>query len=60
LRDRPGEPIRALFQPHLAPAPRLTFVISICTLNVKFFAAVVPIAEKIIDSVRLPATVSAG
>jgi hypothetical protein len=36
-----------------------TFIISIGTPNAKIFFAVVPVAEKIIDSVGLPATVSA-
>ena len=35
-----------------------TFVISIDTPNAETFSAVIPTTEKIIDSVRLPATVS--
>ena len=37
-----------------------TLVISIDTPNATTFSAVIPAAGKIIDSVRLPATVSAG
>ena len=55
-----GEPIRLFFATLGTNVKRHTFVISIDTPNADVFAAVVPIAEKIIDSVRLPATISAG
>jgi hypothetical protein len=55
-----GEPIRLFFAALGTNAGRHTFVISIDTPNAEAFSAMVSIAEKIIDSVRLPATISAG
>jgi hypothetical protein len=55
-----GEPIRLFFATLGTNVKSHTFVISIDTPNADAFSAVVPIAEKIIDSVRLPATISAG
>ena len=60
LRDRPGEPIRLAFASLGTGTNAHTLVISIDTPNAETFSAVIPAAEKIIDSVRLPATLSAG
>jgi hypothetical protein len=55
-----GEPIRLYFASLGTRTKAHTFVISIDTPNAATFSAVIPTAEKIIDSVKLPATVSAG
>ena len=55
-----GEPIRLYFASLGTGANTHTLVISIDTPNAKTFSTVIPAAERIIDSVRLPATVSAG
>jgi len=55
-----GEPIRLYFASLGTGTNTHTLVISIDTPNAKTFSAVIPAAGKIIDSVRLPATVSAG
>jgi hypothetical protein len=55
-----GEPIRLAFASLGTGTKAHTFVISIDTSNAETFSAVIPTAEKIIDSVELPATVSVG
>ncbi len=55
-----GEPIRLYFASLGAGTKAHTLVISIDTPNAATFSAVIPTAEKVADSVKLPATVSAG
>ena len=55
-----GEPIRLYFASLGTGTNTHTFVISVDAPNAKTFSAVIPAAGKIIDSVRLPAIVSAG
>lgn len=55
-----GEPIRLYFASLGTAANTHTLVISIDTPNAEIFSAVIPAAAKIIDSVRLPAPLSAG
>jgi hypothetical protein len=55
-----GEPIRLYFASLGTGTKAHTLVISIDTPDTQTFSAVIPTAEKIIDSVQLPATVSAG
>jgi hypothetical protein len=56
----PGEPVRLYFATLGSSANAHTFVISIDAPSAKAFAAVVPTAENIIASVKVPRTVSAG
>jgi hypothetical protein len=55
-----GELIRLYFATLDTATKPHTLVISIDTPDAQTFTAVIPTAEKIIDSVQLPATVSAG
>ncbi|HSS90024.1 MAG TPA: hypothetical protein VLL69_11945 [Streptosporangiaceae bacterium] len=55
-----GEPIRLVFATLGTGTKTHTFVISVDAPDAKTFSAVIPTAEKIIDSVSLPETVSAG